>query len=188
MAKQYDLTFTDHDFRAEPLETGTYETCTFIRCQLEKADLSESAFIDCQFEDCDLSLVDVRDTALREVHFQGCKMVGLAFHNCHEFLFQVGFTDCNLHLSSFVERMLKHTRFKGCDLREVDFSQANLTKAIFDGCDLKDAIFERTNLVEADFRTARRFSIDPEMNPVKKARFSQDGLAGLLHKYQLRIS
>ena len=47
--------------------------------------------------------------------------------------------------------------------------------------------FYQTNIEECDFRTAYHFSIDPENNQVKKAKFSANGLAGLLDKYQLKI-
>jgi len=64
---------------------------------------------------------------------------------------------------------------------------ANLNKAIFKACDLSGAIFSETILEEADFRTAFYFSIDPEKNKLKKAKFTSNGLQGLLHKYQLNI-
>ncbi|MGB5462457.1 MAG: pentapeptide repeat-containing protein, partial [Aureibaculum sp.] len=31
------------------------------------------------------------------------------------------------------------------------------------------------------------YSIDPEKNPIKKAKFSQDGIGGLLDKYDIVI-
>jgi uncharacterized protein YjbI with pentapeptide repeats len=74
-----------------------------------------------------------------------------------------------------------------CQLQEVDFSESDLNEGVFNDCDLTHATFERTNLEKADFRTASNFSIDPENNKLKKAKFSTDGLAGLLTKYQLQI-
>lgn len=73
-------------------------------------------------------------------------------------------------------------------MQEVDFSNADLTSAKFDQCDLQRAFFQNTILESADLRTAFNFSIDPENNRVKKAKFSTHGLPGLLDKYKLEIS
>ena len=42
-------------------------------------------------------------------------------------------------------------------------------------------------LEKADFRGAFNYSLDPELNRIKGARFSPAGLAGLLGKYGIRI-
>ena len=72
-------------------------------------------------------------------------------------------------------------------MKEVDFTESDLTEALFDGCDLNGAIFQRTNLEKANLETASNFNIDPENNRIKKAKFSADGLYGLLHKYDIDI-
>jgi uncharacterized protein YjbI with pentapeptide repeats len=69
----------------------------------------------------------------------------------------------------------------------VDFSYADLSASNFDFCDLQGAIFDSTNLDRSDFRTAYNFTIDPENNRVKKARFSLNSVIGLLDKYDLII-
>jgi uncharacterized protein YjbI with pentapeptide repeats len=69
----------------------------------------------------------------------------------------------------------------------VDFGAADLSSANFAGSDLSAALFEQTNLQKADFRSAYNFLIDPDINHMKKARFTKDGLAGLLTKYDLII-
>jgi fluoroquinolone resistance protein len=48
-------------------------------------------------------------------------------------------------------------------------------------------VFNRTNLEKCDFRTAFDYSIDPETNRLKNARFSTSGISGLLDKYNLII-
>jgi fluoroquinolone resistance protein len=72
-------------------------------------------------------------------------------------------------------------------LREVDFVECDLTNSLFERCDLLSAMFDGTTLEGSDLRTAQNFSIDPELNRVKKAKFSVDGLPGLLNKYNLII-
>jgi len=97
------------------------------------------------------------------------------------------FENCLLNLSSFYKLKLKGTKFKNCNLQEVDFTETDLTNAVFDNCDLDRAIFERTILEKADFRTAFHYSIDPTVNRIKKARFSSNGLAGLLDNFNIVI-
>ncbi|MCZ4225284.1 hypothetical protein [Pedobacter rhodius] len=63
-----------------------------------------------------------------------------------------------------------------------------MTNSVFDNCDLLSATFDGTILEKTDFRTAYNYSIDPDNNRIKKARFSKAGLAGLLHKYDIQIS
>jgi uncharacterized protein YjbI with pentapeptide repeats len=70
----------------------------------------------------------------------------------------------------------------------VDFTESDLTHSVFDNCDLTRAAFEHTILEKADFRTSFNYSLDLEMNRVKKARFSQAGVIGLLGKYDIDIS
>jgi uncharacterized protein YjbI with pentapeptide repeats len=59
--------------------------------------------------------------------------------------------------------------------------------AVFKNCDLLNTSFMQTNLEKADFRTAINYSFDPELNKIKKAKFSLDGLPGLLMKYNIDI-
>jgi uncharacterized protein YjbI with pentapeptide repeats len=72
-------------------------------------------------------------------------------------------------------------------LQQVDFTEADLSGADFADCDLLQATFDNTILEKADLRTAVNFSIDPERNKLKKAKFTTAGLAGLLDKYNLLI-
>lgn len=72
-------------------------------------------------------------------------------------------------------------------LHEVDFTEANLTGSQFDACDLARALFENTILEAVDFRTSYNYSIDPTINRIKGAKFSQAGIAGLLDRYDIEI-
>lgn len=114
-------------------------------------------------------------------------MVGFNFNECDPFLLELKFTECQLTLASFYKLKLKNTNFKNCQLNETDFVETDLTNTIFDDCDFKLATFGSTILAKADFSTSYHYSIDPEKNNIKKAKFSKDGLAGLLEKYQLVI-
>jgi uncharacterized protein YjbI with pentapeptide repeats len=63
----------------------------------------------------------------------------------------------------------------------------DLTGVIFDNCNLHKAVFIDTIANKADFTTSYNFSIDPERNKLKRAIFSEVGLKGLLHKYDLIV-
>jgi len=182
-----DKVFTKEDFTITALPKGEYDNCTFVDCIFDNADISAITFTECVFERCNLSMAKVKHTALKNVEFSSCKMLGFNFNYCDPFLLEVSFDDCILHLASFYNLKLKNTRFINCDLRETDFSDADITSAIFDGSDLKQAVFQDTVMEKADFRAALNFSIDPEMNRMKGAKFSREGIAGLLDKHQIII-
>jgi uncharacterized protein YjbI with pentapeptide repeats len=92
-----------------------------------------------------------------------------------------------LNFSSFYKLKLKSTSFRDCQLQDVEFAEGDFTKAVFHNCDLSKANFEHTTLESADFRTAYNYSVNPEINRVKKAKFSLDGIAGLLDKYEIVV-
>lgn len=182
-----DQTFEKLDFTQKPLAKGEYEDCNFRNCNFENHNFSDFKLTTCEFTDCNLSLAPLNGTALRDVKFKDCKMLGLQFERCNDFGLALSFQNCQLNHSSFFQLNLRKTLFKDCQLRETDFSESNLTSAVFAECDLSQAIFQNTNLEKADFRTAFYYVIDPENNRLKGARFSAAGISGLLEKYQIKI-
>ena len=182
-----DTIFEKKDFREAPLAQGEYENCQFAHCDLSNTDLSGLLFIDCTFSHCNLSLVNLAKTCFRDVAFKDCKMWGLHWENADQFGLAVTLDHCSLNHSSFYGVKLTKQVFTHCSLQEVDFTEAVLGGAVFAHCDLARAAFDHTNLEKADFRTATNYSIDPEKNTIKKARFSLDGVAGLLDKYDIEI-
>ncbi|WP_310481237.1 pentapeptide repeat-containing protein [Chamaesiphon sp. VAR_48_metabat_403] len=190
-----EKTFDKIDFTQNPLSKGEYEYCKFVNCNLSESDLSDFKFLECEFSGCDLSLVNLDRTSLKDVKFENCKMLGLNFGGCNKFGFGVCFDTCILNYSSFADResslnqrvKFKNTVFKNSQLHEVNFTECDLSSAIFDNCDLTGTIFEYTILEKADFRNSVNYSIDPELNRIKKAKFSRSGIAGLLDKYDLEI-
>ncbi len=182
-----DTVFTKEDYTAHPLPLAEYDNCTFTGCLFNDANLTGIIFTQCRFDGCNLSNATTKGAAFKEVVFTGCKMLGLNFSVCDPFLMAMGFSECQLNLASFYRLKLKGTRFINCSLREADFTEADFTSAGFDGCDLANALFDNTILEKADFRSATNYSIDPESNRIKKAKFSLQGLPGLLNKYDIGI-
>ena len=111
----------------------------------------------------------MNNTTLSEIEFLGCKILGVQFNECRRFL------------------KLKEACFNKCDLQEADFTETDLTNASFQECNLYRAIFDHANLEKADFRTSNYYSINPETNRLKGARFSLNGLPGLLERYGIII-
>jgi uncharacterized protein YjbI with pentapeptide repeats len=115
-------------------------------------------------------------------------MLGMQFNDCNLIGLSFGFENCLLNHSSFYKIKIKNTIFKNSQLYEADFTECDLTCSVFDNCELARATFERTIIEKADFRTSFNYSIDPENNRIKKAKFSLTGIAGLLDKYDIEIN
>lgn len=170
------------DLEPNGLKALEYGHCTFDKLDLKNADLSRKTFVECVFQDCDLSLAQLHHTSFRAVRFERCKLLGARFDTCHTFLLAFSFDQCILDLATFHGLRLKGTKFDRCRMRETDLSSADFTNGSFAGCDLGAAIFDRTLLEGADLRGAMNYSIDPATNKIRNARFSPDGLAGLLER------
>jgi uncharacterized protein YjbI with pentapeptide repeats len=182
-----DQSFDKLDGTAAPFPKGEYEGCTFSTCNLADANLAGCKFIDCTFTDSNLSLANLTNTALRGVAFVGCKLTGLRFDPCNAFGLALRFERCTLDLTSFYALKLRGTAFRGCTLREADFTETDLTSVDFTDCDLTGALFDRTVLEKADFRTAHGYTLDPEHNRIRGAKFTSAGLAGLLGRYGIEV-
>ncbi|MDX1640076.1 MAG: pentapeptide repeat-containing protein [Balneolaceae bacterium] len=185
MANSY---FSDQTFKsAKSIEKGEYEVCRFENCILPNSDFSGITFIECEFINCDFSSSKLYDASFNDVIFKDSKLLGLRFEDCNEFLFSIEFQSCNLNLTSFYQMNPKSIVFRDCNLKEVDFTEADLAETLFDKCDLDAAIFKNTNLKKADFSSSYNFSIDPQINNIQQAKFSLQGLPGLLEKFNLNI-
>jgi len=171
------------DARRLLAEGPEFEQYHFIGGDFGGANLSRLRFLDCRFERCNLASVQLTQTALQNVAFDGCKLLGVPFGACRDMLFGVHFDRCQLRYATFGGRKMPATRFADCTLDEADFTNADLTGAAFAGCTLAGTVFHGTQLAGADFTTATGFALDPEANGLAGARFALTGLPGLLGKY-----
>lgn len=189
MLSQYneDEVFESLDYPEADLTEREYVSCEFLKCDLSKADLSGAVFTDCVFRNSNLSLAKMNECGIKTVDFYDCKLVGVEFGKCSDFLFTASFQNCVIDYSSFFQKKLKNTRFADCSLKEADFSLADLTSVMFENCDLLKASFQQTNLEKADLSTAYNYTLDPEANRIKGAKFAHAGIAGLLTKYEIVI-
>lgn len=180
-------TFEKVSFIDKKVNNREFEDCVFKNCDFSNSDFSNNSFMDCEFIDCNLSMTKLVLTSLKTVHFKDCKLLGIQFNTCNDFLFEVSFQECVLDYSSFANKKMLKTKFDSCSMKEISFIGTNLTNSIFENCNLENAVFNDTQLAAADFRTAYNYKIDPEFNPMKKAKFSSQGIIGLLDKYDIKI-
>jgi uncharacterized protein YjbI with pentapeptide repeats len=182
-----DNTYGKLVFKETPLAKAEYENCTFDSCDFSEADISGYKFIDCKFINCNISMAKLDKTALKDVAFKGCKMLGLHFNNCYGFGLSFSFENCAMDYCSFYNTRIKRTRFEHVTLRETDFTGCDISGALFNDCDCNRAVFDNTVLENADMRGAYNYIIDPDTNRIKGAKFSVHGVAGLLAKYDIVI-
>jgi len=164
-----------------------FERCTFTHCDFSGCNYLGVAFIDCIFVSCNFYEAKINYISLRDVQFTGCNFTGVNFSMCDNLLFSFGFKDCVLDYAKFYTLKLKGTLFTNCSLTAVDFMKADITEVIFDNCNLHKSVFMDTIANKTDFTTSYNFIIDPEKNKLKKAKFSQAGLKGLLTKYEIIV-
>lgn len=191
ISKEYIDTekFTDIDFSTgEKYRIAVYEKCEFSGCNFSGVSLQEAKFTDCNFNNCDLSLAKLNGTSFTDTAFNECKMLGLRFDSCNTFNLSFKFKKCILNDSSFYRLHIKNTCFDDSKLIECDFTECDLTGSEFILCDLKGAVFSGTNLAKADMESSYNYIIDPARNNIKKAKFSLNGLPGLLAKYEIKIN
>ena len=179
--------FESNNYSEQIVRGIEFQECTFKKCSFLNSNFAGNKFLDCKFDECDLSMMKLNSTFLQNSVFKDCKMLGVNFSECQDFLFSVSFKSCLLDYTSFAGKKMIKTNFTKCSLKQADFTQANLSGSVFEEVDLTDAVFLRTNLTEGKLETAYNYSIDPEINVLKKARFSVNGVAGLLSKYVIKI-
>jgi uncharacterized protein YjbI with pentapeptide repeats len=139
-----------------------FEDCIFKNCDFSNSDFSNNTFMDCEFIDCNLSMTQLAGTSLKTVHFKDCKLLGIQYNACTDFLFNVGFQDCVLDYSSFANKKMLKAKFHSCSMKEVSFVGTNLTNSVFENCNLDNAVFNDTLLAGVDFRTAYNYNIKIE--------------------------
>ncbi len=179
--------FIKESYTALTVKGIEFQTCTFKGCDFSNSVWAHNKFLDCLFEDCNLSMVKLKGSTLNNAEFKNCKILGVIFSDCLDFLFSVKFTSCILDYSSFMGKKMQRSVFSKCAIKDVNFSLTGLSGSVFNESDLTGAIFNRTDLSGSNFVTAYNFSIDPELNNLKKAVFSADGLQGLLGKYGIKV-
>jgi len=183
-----DRDFDNMVFGLDDIMYRDYERCTFSNCDFTGCDFLGVAFIDCVFNNCNFNEARINYVSLRNAVFNTCSFIAVNFTMCDPLLMQIEFKDCTLDYAKFYTLKIKGTVFTNCSLIAIDFMKTDLTGVIFDNCNLHKSVFVDAIANKADFTTSYNFTIDPEQNKLKKAKFSQAGLKGLLEKYDLIVT
>ena len=181
-AQRNGITYSIHDIMYKD-----FERCTFTGCDFTACDFTGVAFTDCIFLSCNFNEAKINYVAFREAVFTDCNFTGVNFTMVDALLFSVEFRDCMMDYTKFYTLKIKGTLFSNCSLTAADFMNTDMTDVVFDNCNLHKSVFADTIANKADFTTSYNFSIDPEKNKLKKAKFSQAGLKGLLDKYDIIV-
>jgi len=164
-----------------------FDDCSFEDCDFSNSQFLHGRFTNCDFLGCNMSMVKFNGTGLNDVTFRDCKMLGINFSDCEDFMFSVAFEKCVLDYCSFMGKKMVKTKFNDCSMKNMVFTEANLTQAVFNRTDLAGTLFSQTLLKEADFTTAFNYAIDPALKMVKKANFFLYGRPGLLTRYDIKV-
>src|ERR1035437_57555 len=179
--------FEKVNFANKELKNATFEKCTFTNCDFANSNLSSNTFNECCFDGCNMGMAKLNKTKLTHIRFVNCKLIGINFYECTDFLFSANFDNCLLDYTSFAGKKMPKVKFINSSLKEANFSNSDLSESIFENCNLEGTIFNKSILNKADLTTAFNFSIDPEFNKIKKTKFSRSTIHGLLSKYDIVI-
>jgi fluoroquinolone resistance protein len=153
-------TFASLDLQGANLSGKEFYRCTFQSAHLQESRWKESKLEACVFRGCDLTRAQLAHTALRDVRFEGSKLMGIDWSVISPNP-ELAFDECNLRYCSFVGLSMRQTVFARCTALEVNFIDVDLSDADFTGTDLSGSNFRGCTLTRADFQGARGVFIDP---------------------------
>jgi len=164
-------TFSKVTVSNENLINTIFEACHFDHCSFTNCKMDRCKFINCRFDSCILSAVIPINSRFQEPRFFRCKLMGIDWTRTAD-LSEPDFLECQLNYSNFKLLKLQGIKMVNCEAKEVEFIEADLRKGDFRKTDFDNSRFFKTNLSSADFRGAKKYSIDVKNNVLKKARFS----------------
>ena len=165
--------------------------CIFIDCLFNEATFKQCHFQNCEFKRCDLSLVHWTGSTFQNGRFQQTKLIGVDWSRLawSKYIKEspLHFDSCILDYGTFIGLNLHKQKMVDCSIKDVDFSDADLTKATFERSDLTRTQFRNTNITKANFQQARNYDINPQRNKVSQAQFSMPEAIALLHSLDIKL-
>jgi fluoroquinolone resistance protein len=183
-----EASFTELALGRAKLTSVEFLDCGFRRCSFAEAVLRRCRFMNCRFQECDLSLAQWPGSVFSGVQVEDSKVMGVNWGQAElstKFQDPMCFEKCVVSRSSFLGLELKGLRVRNCAAVDVDFREADLTRADFSGTDLAESHFHETNLTEANLAEARNYRIDPRHNVLTRARFSWPEAMSLLESLDI---
>lgn len=182
-----EKTFKSENFSKKSLEGRIFQACSFINCDFTDSILRNAKFCGCVLKNSNLSLPKLDGCRLQDVQFIDCKIVGADFFKCEKTFYSPSFKNCLIQYCNFSDLNMKSISFKECKIHEAHFNNTSLCGADFTNTDLSGTIFHNCDLSKADFSTAVNYSLDPQTNKIKKAKFSLPEALGLLRGFDIII-
>lgn len=189
--------YTEETFSGVRLEHAgvtscEFQGCTFVDCSFRETIFRGCRFVNCRFADSDLSLVQVPNSAFVNVRFADTRLVGINWTEAHwstaRLWDPLRFERCNLSHATFIGLHLSGLKVLDCLAHDVDFREADLSKADFRGADLAESLFGNTNLTGADLSRARNYAISPARNSLAGAKFSLPEAMALLYNLDIVLT
>ena len=166
-----------------------FDRCTFTKCDFREAKFADCRLRECHFVDCELNAVRLPACSLSEVEFVDCRLIGVNWTETAwakgRFLVPVSFVRCVINHSLFIALDMHECEIKVCTAREADFSDADLSRANCAATDFHEARFWHTDLTDADFRGATNYTIDANINTLKRTKFSLPEAMALLYSLDI---
>ncbi len=183
--------FEDVDLTHKEFVSKKFNECTFDKCDLSYAVFRNCRFLNCTFQTCNLSLVDVTGSSFAGVVFSESNVIGVNWTKASwpkgKPLYPIEFLKCNLNHSTFIGLNLHGIRIEECLAKEVDFRDADLTKADLSYTDFIGSLFLNTNLRKADLTGSKNYAINITLNKVEKAKFSFPEAMSLLYNLDIEL-
>lgn len=159
---------------------GMFYSCTFHYCDFTEICLDTCVFENCKFFECNFSLLSVKHTRFIDVVFQKSKINGVDFSECDRLITEISFLECRVRNCNFSGLYLKKQNFSHSEIIESDFINTELRSSDFSHCLLTGTMFHNCNLMKADFSYAKNYTLNPEGNQLRKAKFTMPEAVALL--------
>ncbi|MBR9727367.1 pentapeptide repeat-containing protein [Shewanella intestini] len=187
----YQQVFQGVSLSAATITHVEFECCQFIECDFSASTFRHCKFAQCQFQQVNLSLAKLPFSAFYEVSFTDSKLTGIdwtqadwpSLHNDP----MLRFNQCLLTDSSFYGLVIQGSQFIDCKLKNVDFTDTDLTASSLQNSDLQYAQFMRTNLKQCNFTDAMNYHIDLHQNTITQATFSRFEALSLLEALSIEL-
>ena len=187
-----DQIYTSCNADRSRIHSSEFIDCSFIDCTFIEAELKDCRFVNCKFRNCDLSLGKIIGSTFINTSFDQSKIIGgnwaQADWSASDLGTPISFNKSALNHSTFIGLSLQGIQIIDCQAVNVDFREADLTKADFAGSDLSESLFIHTNLSAADLSRARNYQINPGMNTLEKAKFSLPEAMSLLDSMDIILT
>jgi uncharacterized protein YjbI with pentapeptide repeats len=184
-----DQVFKNVHLQSEQILSSEFYDCVFSNSSFAESVFQKCRFVNCAFQGCDLSLAKVPESIFSTTRFEDSKIIGVNWAQANWPGSGLGKPICIIKSAinhcTFIGLNLKGIQIIDCIATDVDFREADLSRADFSGTDLSKSIFSNTNLTEADLSQARNYQIDPGQNILKGTRFSLPEAMSLLYSMDI---